>query len=384
MKIVHVTNFYKPSWESGGVTRVAYHLTKELAKKGHEVVVLTTDGFKKRLNVETGKPVMVDGVKVYYFKNLSMWLASKNITIPLKSKKIIQKEIADCDVVHIHEHRSLLARSASKAALKYKKPYLIQPHGSIPTNIGRTSFKKGFDLVFGNKIIGNANRIIAITSKEENELKHYNQTIIIPIGFDASDNDQNIKRGEFRKKMKISKSDFLILYIGRLHKIKGLDILIKSCKELKSINLGFKVIIAGPDDGFKNKLVKMIENNNLEDIVKIISPIYGKDKSEAFIDADLFILPSRYETFPVVVLEAAYHNLPVVISKKCGIQKEIDEVIGVSINLKSRDIASAIIHLSTHFEIREKFENNCRLFSLGYSWENQIVKYINFYNELVK
>ena len=52
MKVLQVTNFFKPSWESGGPARVAYGLSKKLIERGHEVTVYTTDGFKLRLNVE--------------------------------------------------------------------------------------------------------------------------------------------------------------------------------------------------------------------------------------------------------------------------------------------------------------------------------------------
>ena len=50
MKILQVTNFFKPSWEAGGIARVAYEISKELVNRGHEVTVYTTDGFKYRLN----------------------------------------------------------------------------------------------------------------------------------------------------------------------------------------------------------------------------------------------------------------------------------------------------------------------------------------------
>ena len=71
MRILYVSSFFKPSWESGGITRASYEIAKKLVERGHEVTVYTTDGFKSRLPVETNKPVYVDGIRVYYFKNLS-------------------------------------------------------------------------------------------------------------------------------------------------------------------------------------------------------------------------------------------------------------------------------------------------------------------------
>lgn len=382
MKIVHVTNYFKPSWESGGVTRVVYELTKELVKKGHEVVVLTTDGFKKRLDVETSKPVIIDGVKVYYFRNLSMWFAQKNITIPLKSKKIIQKEISDCDVVHIHEHRSLLAYIASKAALDNSKPYVIQPHGSMPENIGRSTLKIGFDKLIGYNIINNSNKIIAITLKEKKELEHLNNTTVIPIGFDKSIYGKNIERGKFRKKMKITKSDLIILYIGRLHKIKGLDILINSVKILKKYRSCFKIVIAGPDDGFKNKLKRIINENDLNNFVMILGPLYDIEKIEALSDSDIFILPSRYETFPVSLFEAGCFNLPVITTNKCGIANSIKNNTGLVVKLNEKEIADAIIKLIDNENIRKKYGKNNKKQSDNHSWVNIIEIYEKVYQHL--
>ena len=71
MKIFQVTNFFKPSWEAGGVAKVAYEISKNLVNEGHEVTVYTTDGFKTKLNTVKNKPVNVDKINTYYFRNLS-------------------------------------------------------------------------------------------------------------------------------------------------------------------------------------------------------------------------------------------------------------------------------------------------------------------------
>ena len=52
MKILQVTNFFKPSWKSGGPARVAYGLSKKLIERGHEMTVYTIDGFKSKLDVK--------------------------------------------------------------------------------------------------------------------------------------------------------------------------------------------------------------------------------------------------------------------------------------------------------------------------------------------
>ncbi|WP_054864778.1 glycosyltransferase [Methanosarcina barkeri] len=82
---------------------------KNLVKEGHEVTVFTTDGFKSRLKIIKNKPVDVDGINTYYFRNLSNYLTKRNIVIPYYLPFIARRKIQDFDVIHIHEHRTLLA-----------------------------------------------------------------------------------------------------------------------------------------------------------------------------------------------------------------------------------------------------------------------------------
>ena len=83
MNILQVSQSFYPCFDAGGVVRVVYEISKELTAKGHNVTVYTTDGCTKRLKVEKNIPVPVEGIKVYYFSNLSNKLKIKlKITTP--------------------------------------------------------------------------------------------------------------------------------------------------------------------------------------------------------------------------------------------------------------------------------------------------------------
>ena len=98
MKILQVTNFFKPAWETGGVTRVAYDMSKYLHELGHSVTVYTTDGGNKRLKVTKNRVTYIDGIKTYYFKNVSQYLAkSFNFVTPYYLTLILKKEINKFD-----------------------------------------------------------------------------------------------------------------------------------------------------------------------------------------------------------------------------------------------------------------------------------------------
>jgi glycosyltransferase involved in cell wall biosynthesis len=109
------------------------------------------------------------------------------------------------------------------------------------------------------------------------------------------------------------------LFLGRIHRIKGIDLLVSAYSELLKEIPDVKLVITGPDDGFLSEIEEMIEFYHLENNVIFTGPLFGSEKLSAYVDADVYVLPSRYETFPVTILEAMSCGTPVILSNRCGI-----------------------------------------------------------------
>ncbi|MDG6219757.1 MAG: glycosyltransferase, partial [Candidatus Thermoplasmatota archaeon] len=261
MKILQVTNFFKPSWESGGPARVVYEVSKQLVQRGHEVTVYTTDGFKSRVNVEKNKPVDVDGITTYYFRNLSLTAASMNLPIPYHMPSVIRKEIDKFDIIHIHEHRTILAAIVTYYAKKYNIPFVLQPRGSAQKN-GKIFLKTIFDLIFGYKILKNAKKVILSSNNEyyiskdilKNGGVEKKNIEYIPNGIDVYSYQNITSRSNFLESYDIKISEKVILYLGRIHKVKGLDLLVESFKDIITERKDVSLFIIGPDNGYKDKL----------------------------------------------------------------------------------------------------------------------------------
>ena len=171
MKILQISNSFKPAWEAGGTTRVVYEISCALSNKGHSVTVYTTDRGQKRVNVQKNRPVPLDNLIVYYFSNISNYLAMKlNIVTPYYLLFIARKELKNFDIVHIHEHRTFLGIIASYYAKK-KNPYIVQSHGSVMPFFQKNWFKKIFDKLLGNNILNDASKVIALTETESEQYK---------------------------------------------------------------------------------------------------------------------------------------------------------------------------------------------------------------------
>jgi glycosyltransferase involved in cell wall biosynthesis len=108
MKILQVVDFFKPSWEAGGIVRVCYELSKRLSDNGHEVTVYTTDGSKSRLKVKKNQPVDVESMEVYYFRNVSNSLAKRNFYLPYLLPYVAKRDMRRFDIVHIHTFRRVV------------------------------------------------------------------------------------------------------------------------------------------------------------------------------------------------------------------------------------------------------------------------------------
>ena len=373
MKILQVTNFFKPSWEAGGPVRSVYETSKSLVKNGHDVTVYTTDGFKSRLDVEKNKPVNVDGVKTYYFRNLSLFVTKNmNFPIPYYAPLVLRKEIQNFDIIHINEHRTVLAILIHHYAKKNKIPYVLQPRGTIPT-MGKSKQKKRFDQLFGYSIIKDASKIIASSKIESDQYFDLlpdldsEKIVHIPNGIDLVTYQNLPEKGTFKKKYSINSDEKVVLFLSRLHKRKGADLLIKAFCDLKCEFKNVKLVIVGPDEGYLDKLKSIVAELNIMDDVVFTGPLYESDKIEAYVDADVFVLPSkdRYESFGNVVLEAMACGMPVIVTNNCGVSEWIGPNAGYIIEYDKDKLKDAILIL---------FDDDAKRINIGAIGKIQVSK----------
>ena len=364
MKILHVCGAFYPCLESGGVVRVVYDISRELVKRGHEVSVYTTDGCSKRLNVKGNYPVNVEGVKTYYFKNISNTLRWKyKLYTPYYLPFVARKEIKNFDVIHLHEHRTPLAIIVAYYAKKYKVPYVLQSHGSVLPFFQKQKFKKIFDLVFGFKILKNATKVIALTETEKEQYKKMgvdeDKIEIVPNGITLSEYDNLPKRGEFRKKYKIKKNEKIILYVGRVHKNKGLDLLVNSFSKLSKKLSNVKLVLVGPDGGYKPELENLIRVLKIKDKILFTGFVSQKEKLSAFVDADVFVTPC-FSGFPITFFEACICGTPIITTKN---RDNLDWIkkVGFISEYNQDSLQKNIYNILSDGRLRKKFGEEGRM-----------------------
>lgn len=364
MKILQVTPFFSPV--HGGSAEVPYQLSKELAKRGHAVAVYTSD---YKLSSEYISPI--PEIEVRSFKTWMDW-AKFFITPGMVVQ--VKKAIKNFNVVHMHNYYTFQNVIVHHYVKNHDIPYVLQAHGSVATYFERGSLKKIFDAIWGYAILRDASKLIAATPTEAERYKNMgiieDKIEIVPYGIDLAEFENLPQRGQFRKKYGLDDAQKVVLYLARIHKIKGPDLLAKAFAELSKDLGDAKLVITGPDDGYLAALKELIRELKIEEEVMFTGPLYGREKLQAYVDADVYVLPSVYETFPVSVLEACACGTPVIVTDRCGIANIVDGQLGFAVPYDKDQLTNAILHMLTDDKLRREFgEKGKLLVRQKFNWE---------------
>lgn len=251
---------------------------------------------------------------------------------------------------------------------KNRIPYIIIPRSSL-TYAGQKSkaLKKIIgNTLFFNRFIKNAIGIQYLTEKEYRDSgdKWNLNNLIIPNGIDV----KNITKNTFNtQKLKG-------VFIGRLDIYqKGLDLFLEACgrikEELVKNNCSFNIF--GPEiNGSKNRLLELIKQNGLEDIVIVKDAVFDNEKVEKLLESDFFILTSRFEGHPMGLIEALSYGLPSLITSGTNMSEEIKKSDAgwiADVSVESIKIALKEL-LNDRSNLYDKSNNAVRL-SYKYNWD---------------
>lgn len=313
MKVAIVCDYLK---EGHGIYTHVHHLSKELMKyetvTGLYIITLG-DYHLKNLGTRT----VIDSYNIIEIDHNKRPLYTY-ICAPKKIKNLIEK--LRPDVVHVH---GTYPPYSIIPLITKKYPVVVTLHGIVSIESMYSLKNRLFlrNIIYTGlekQAIRQADRLIAVSpSIYEICLKmgaNPSKVNLIPNGID-------IDEYESENKNIITPS---ILYMGRLVKIKGIDILIKALPTIKNLYPNIKLHIAGTG-GQYNRINSLVEKLNLTENVVFLGNVFGFEKRCLIASTDILILPSRYEAFGIVLLEAMASSKPVVASDVGGIPYIVDD-----------------------------------------------------------
>jgi len=302
-------------------------MARALANRGHEVAIYTTnqDG-PGELDVPLGQQVLKEGVKIFFFPvhTPRFWGTS----IPLA--QALRQEIKNYELVHIHCLYLFHHQVAAYCCQKWRVPYLISIHGALdPFLYRRHRWRKSvMEWLLQNRNFKKA-AALHFTSEEEKDLAtpYIGKApgVVIPLGLDISEYENLPDPGEFRRRFPEVLGKKIILFFGRLNFKKGLDILVKAFAKVARNREDAHLVLAGPPDpDFGEKVRGWLADEGILARATFTGMLLGEEKLAVLRDADIFVLPSYTENFGIAVIEAMACGLPVVISNKVNIWREVE------------------------------------------------------------
>ena len=357
MKYLFVVPYFVPAYAYGGPVKGVYARATRLAKRGHTVSVYTTDVLNSQSRYKGPKEVSLEGVQVKYFPVVSNKLAYyMNYFRAFGFHRYLKKTIKNFDFVFIHDFFTYQSSKTATLCKAHKIPYSVTPHGVLnPARVQFRGLVKKLFLLTNKHILSNACYAIALTKEEEKVIEQYlpkEKIRIIPNGVDLNHySNLNSLRGSLRKRLKLEDRK-IIVFIGRLQGIKGLDILAHSFKlVLKEVNDAC-LLIVGPDEGYLKQLKSILTALKISSSVKFTGLLEGQKLLGALADADVYAFTSYSEGLPISVLEAAAAGLPCVISKGCNVPEIDTYKAGYVVNNIPEIIASRIIEILKNNNLR--------------------------------
>jgi glycosyltransferase involved in cell wall biosynthesis len=370
MRIMMISRRFAPA--PGGVEHQLSEIGTRFARKGHSVVVHTSDLYSD---------------------------------VPFR--RLALQEIHQTYALEIHRHhavpvpgRSAVGTSVTPTMLMAltaeRRPHIVHAHGLnlVAVSAALFSLERRWRVVFTShidpdfltnrravRLLSQFDGLVALTELEQKRMLDagLDQSRIryIPNGINVSAFAVLPERNAFRRKMKIK--GHLLLYAGRLDSNKGLDFLIEATA-LAGRTIGSATIVfAGPDWGAQSELEKLAAREGVRAL--FVGNLGLSELKSAFVSCDAFVLPSLHESFPMSILEAMLCRTPIVATRTGGIPSLVQhEETGLLVSPRnSSELAAAICRIIDDRSLSESLVANARRLASQYSIERTIGQLEDFY-----
>lgn len=305
MRIAQVVTLISPDAAYGGPVRVAINQLKSMASLGHQTHLYAAHrGYRSA-------PNEIDGITLTSYpatrlipKTGFSGLTSMGLLVDL------YRQLRNYDVVHVHLARDLITLPAAKLALSQNIPLVLQTHGMIDASAHPLA--KPLDAVWTRPVLQKAGAVLYLTEREKIALQEVSRKEInlIPLA-----NGVHIP-AQKRAKDTVQPSRE-VLFLARLHPRKRAVNFVKAAIRLLPEFQDTRFTLVGPDEGDGGEVARLIRGHGPR--INWEGPLSMDETIARMAKADIYVLPSVDEPFPMSVLEAASLGLPLIITNSCGL-----------------------------------------------------------------
>jgi glycosyltransferase involved in cell wall biosynthesis len=361
MRIAILVNLFPPKWLAG--TEIAtYHMAEHLAQRGHEVHVITSldEGLPEK-SCEKGFHIhRLPRVRIRFAGAFAFWIDIIRISRKIKP-----------DIVHAQSFGSGMPAFLSNRLLKI--PYVIYGRGSDVYLPG------WFTKLTAKGILKNASTVIALTEhmKDAMQAIYSRDVVVVPNGINLNENTEGEAEGENPGKR--------VLFVGRLHPVKGAQYLLGAMKIIHQKLPEAKLVLVG-DGEEREHLETLTDNLGIRECVEFAGRVPHERVQDYMNQAEVFVLPSLSEGFPVTILEAMACGLPVVATRVGGIPDIIEDGINGYLvgTMNQEQIAEALLKLLQDEQLRNNISDSNRETAEKYRWDTVITTLEGIYQDALR
>jgi glycosyltransferase involved in cell wall biosynthesis len=340
VRVLHVSPYFPPAIPYGGPPASVLGLCQGLQRAGVDVeVVTTTANGDAQLAASPATGDRYDGVPVRYVQ-----MAFPRRFFGARVRGPLVAALARADVCHIHGVWNVPEWWASYLARARKLPYVVSPRGMLlPQAVRRGRWRKAvaYQLIERANLRGAA--LLHATSEQEadalRDLQLGAQIAVVPNGVDL-ESAQRAPLG-YRRQIGIPPDAFVVLYLGRMHRIKRLDLLADAFDELRATHRSAHLVLAGHDEhGLIPDLRRRLSAHAL--FVHTLDAVGGQDKWALLRDADVTVQCSDSESFGMSIVESLAAGVPAVVTRTCPWQEIETRECGLWVEQRAPAIAAAL------------------------------------------
>ncbi len=258
-----------------------------------------------------------------------------------------QGAVADADIAHFHGIWQVHTRVGSRIARQRHVPYLIAAHGMLePWALRHKALKKQvYTALIEGKNLRGASCLHALSRPEIGHLRAiapHTPVAWVPNGVNLAPFDDLPARAGLEANYPELRGKFVVLFYGRLHLKKGLDLLVAALASLRHDHPDLHILLAGNDDGALQPTLTQAEAAGVRDRITVVGHAAGEFARQVWGAADAFALPSYSEGFSMAILEALAARLPVLATTACHFAELAEAEAGVVVEPTTAGVTAGL------------------------------------------
>jgi len=384
LRVVHVCAYFAPAFVYGGPPRSIFGLCRAQRDAGLDVrVVTTTANGDSELSDSVILRAEYEGIPVRYCARA--W--PRSIFHAPSLGAAVSAALRDADVLHIHGLWNAAVWSAAAAARQEHKPYVLSPRGMLaPAALAHDTWRK--KLVYplaDRRVIRDAARLHA-TSRSEfeelNRLPEAGRAVYVPNGVELPSGGENDSRAA-RERFRLPPTSPLILFLGRIHPIKRLDLVAAAFERVRAQHRDAHLVIAGPDEeGHRATVAPLF--TPFGSSVTWTGRVDETAKRQLLDAAAVIVVCSNSESFGMTVAEGMAAGKPVVVTRTCPWAEVASHEAGFWVEQTADAIADGLKAVLSNPAAAQAMGRRGRaLISAQYSWPGAASALIKTYEDIV-